>query len=173
MSTNSNNIFRSAIKIYAHDFRRQLWLFVLLLLIFRASAHAADVLYIESSPANPATREQLKNAANFLGLTLDVHTIQSKPDRASLQALRSPELVAVVISADSLPLLDQRTVLGSLQRPGGSIPLMISGVSEHTDRNGLKQWSDGAVNGAVKVDPSHREEWYEVGIGNDVTRQLS
>ncbi len=169
---NSNNIVRSTFKICPRNFRLRLWLFALVLLIFRASAHAADVLYIENSPANHAAREQLKNAADFLGLTLDVHTIQSKQDRASLQALHNPELVAVVVSADSLALLDQKTVLGSLQRPGGSIPLMISGVSERTDRDCLKQWSDGAVSGAAKVHSSRKNEWYEAATGNDVTRQL-
>ncbi len=169
---NSNSVVGPNIKICPENLRLRLWIFALILLIFCASAHAADVLYIESSPADPATREQLKSAADFLGLTIDVHPIQSKQDRAVLQALHSPDLVAVVISADSLPFLDQKTVLNSLQRPSGSIPLMISGVSERIDRDCLRRWSDGAVSGAVKVDPSGRKEWYKVGTSNDVTRQL-
>jgi hypothetical protein len=152
--------------------RPRSWLFAAVLLIFCASAQGADVLYIESSPVDPAAREQVKSAAAFLGLTLDVGPIQSKQDGALLQALHSPDLVAVIISADSLPLLDQKAILGSLQRPGGAVPLMISGVSERIDRKYLRQWSDGAVSGAVKIDVSGRREWYEVGTGNDVTRQL-
>jgi hypothetical protein len=169
---NSNNMIAPNFKLCPRSLHLRLCLFALVLFFICASAHAADVLYIESSPTHAADRQQLKNAADFLGLSIEVHAIESKPDRALLQALRSPELVAVVISADSLTLLDQKAVLGSLERQGGSVPLMISGVSERTDRDGLRQWSDGAVNGAVKIDPSGKKEWYEVGTGNDVTKQL-
>ncbi len=164
---NSNNLAAPHVTIRARS-----WLFAAVLLIFCASAYGADVLYIESSTPDPAAREQVTSAAAFLGLTIAVHPIQGKLDRTVLEALHSSDLVAVVISADSLPLLDQKAVLGSLQRSAGAIPLMISGVSERIDRNCLKQWSGGAVSGAVKVDVSGQREWYEVGTGNDVTRQL-
>jgi hypothetical protein len=169
---NSNHRIRTEEERAAGWLSFPTWLLALLLVLVCGPANAADVVYVQRSGTDPASREQVKNTAEFLGLSVQLEAVASHRDRALLEALHRPELLAVIFSADTLPLLDQKTVFASLKRTSGPIPVMIADINEQSDHDSLRQWSSGAVSGAAKVDLSGKGYWYSLESQNDVTRQL-
>jgi hypothetical protein len=136
-------------------------------------ASAADVMYVGKSPAQNPTRQQVEAVAEFYGLTLDVHVaISGKRDAALLQSLRSPRLLAVVVDADALPMVDEKAIAAFLRRGEKWIPLLIAGINENTNRDCLRQWSSGDITAAQKPTGANRSGSYAIASGNEVTRQL-
>jgi hypothetical protein len=138
------------------------------------TASAAQILVIVKPSSESHVLTGLETAADFYGLTVEVRTLDAGKDgSASLEAIRNPKTLAVVIIADALPTLNRSKVLQSLQSHEGQLPLLIAGINEQTSTELLKQWSSEAVTGCHRYKVEGKEGWYAIAKENDVTRQLA
>ena len=116
--------------------------------------YSADIVFIRSAKGSSVEQRQLEVATHFYGLNLDVVTAGSHSDgRAPGRAVERHATLAVVLAANALALVDQKALLRALnRRPGGSVPLLILGVTPETDVGLLRAWSGGAVVGCRRVE---------------------
>src|SRR5271154_4223804 len=107
--------------------------------------YPADIIFVRASEGSPTQETKLEIATKFYGLNLKV--IPPNVDEPTItKALQETATVAVIIAANALAHVDQEGLLRALdQRPGGSVPLLIVGVTPETDETLLKAWSGGAV----------------------------
>jgi len=90
-----------------------------------------------------------------------------------MRALRDQHVLAVIITAQALPLLNKDAVFRALQREHGrAIPLLIEGVTSSTPPALLSSWSGGAVIGAIGPIEGNSDGEYRFSPIRDVTRQL-
>src|SRR5215831_7684597 len=116
---------------------------ILPLLISASWCYATDVVWI-SSPGNQADQSQLRVASDFYGLTLRNIGAGPKSDAKLSMAAARRSTVAVAVSANALGFLDRKMLLRSMKRrPGGPVPLFITGVASTTDPEVLRTWSGG------------------------------
>jgi hypothetical protein len=153
--------------------------FAVLLLCFvpaGLNSYAAQVVYIDNVDPPSVTRQRMEIADRFYGLENKVVLLTGKSvgDNANAtDVIRGISTVAVVITADALPALNQRQILAALQRRGTSnVPLLIDGIAEETDADLLKQWSAGAVTRCTASNIEKGDGHYKIASMNEVTRQL-
>jgi hydroxypyruvate isomerase len=146
---------------------------VLCLLAAWLNAYAAEVAYVAKTSEQSGTRQQMEIAAKFYGLEADVTVLAgTEDDSAMAKVIRNPEIVAIAIAADTLPSLNQKYVLATIQKQGRKIPLFIVGITEQTSPALLRQWSAGAITGCKKSAIEQGTGWYAIAGANDITRQL-
>jgi peptidoglycan/xylan/chitin deacetylase (PgdA/CDA1 family) len=134
--------------------------------------YAADVVLIEKPNQPSLLRQQIKEAVDFYGLR--ENTPEITDHIALITAIRNPETVAVVISADALPSLNRREILAALSRKGGTtVPLLIAGIDEQTNVDLLKSWSDGAIVAGKKLNVQGAGTSYQIAILTGITYELS
>ncbi len=101
-------------------------------------------------------------AANFYGLDEKVLVIDdSSKSSEILKTVDNRSTVAVILSADVLPFLNVQRTFVALQRKQQSIPLLITGIDDHTSPDLLRSWSAGAVTGCNKLRIA-KESHYQV-----------
>ena len=145
---------------------------VVCLFVASVSASASNVVLIDAQSAETPARQQLEAAASFYGLSMEVSVVDgTSNDRASLRSLRNPDLLAVVVNADALPLLRQE-FQSYLHRRDREIPLMIAGINDRTNVEALRRWSSGAIIGSERSTATRDAGWYTISSGNPVTQQL-
>jgi hypothetical protein len=143
--------------------------------LFAASlyASASNVIFIDAQSIQTTARQQLEAVASFYGLTMEVSTVDgTRNDRALLRSLRNAELLAVVVNADALPMLNQEAFQSSLYRGDREIPLMIAGINGYTNVEVLRRWSSGVITGSERSATTRETGWYAISSGNEVTQQL-
>ena len=109
--------------------------------------HSADVVFIRSAGGSSTEQQELEVATHFYGLNLKVVTASAthNDDLALSRAVERNETLAVAIAANALAQVNEKVLLRALpRRPGGSVPLLILGVTPETDPSLLKTWSGGA-----------------------------
>jgi hypothetical protein len=137
------------------------------------SASAANVVYIDKPSGSPYTRQQFETAASFYGLDMNVDVLSASADLSTvLKTIRNPMTVAIMVNADTLPALNREKVLAALAARMQKIPLLISGISDRTRPELLKQWSSGAITGCQRSAIAQATGSYAVANVSDVTRQL-
>ena len=104
----------------------------LLLFVSWLNGFAANLVVIDKSSGQSHARQQVEEAANFYGLSMEIDIADRTNDGVYLKAIRDPRTLAVVVTADALADLDQKKVLAALRHNGGQIPLLIVGINEHT-----------------------------------------
>lgn len=120
--------------------RRAVWA----LLISSLPCYSADLLFLRSSQEPSTGQRQLEIASQFYGLNLRV--LAGDDEAAVGKAIDQKATAAVAIAADALPRVDEQSMLRRLnRRPGGSVPLLILGLTPETDPAVLRAWSGGAV----------------------------
>jgi hypothetical protein len=136
--------------------------------------YSADVVFIRSSEVSSQEQRKLELATHFYGLNLQLVTLEGKNRvHAVSNAVGQHATVAVVIAANALALVNEKALLRVVnRRAGGSIPLLILGMTPETDSNLLRTWSGGA---AVRCEglAGLRRPRYVIGRFNNFTRQLS
>src|SRR5581483_1158207 len=132
------------------------------------------VVFIPASGGSPETHQTLDIAARFYGIDLTSISPTAVHDYVSLRSsVSAPTTVAVVVAARALADLSQTAFLSAMaSRPGGSAPLLITGLTAETDAGLLKSWSDGAVLGCSRLDGLNRPT-YVVAGGADITGPLT
>ncbi|MBZ5573092.1 MAG: hypothetical protein LAO09_14570 [Acidobacteriia bacterium] len=118
-------------------------------------------------------QRQLEIATQFYGLNLNVLNANSENvDHALNRALEQEGTVAVAIEADALGMVNHKTLLRSLRhRSGGSVPLLVLGITAETNPDILKAWSGGAVVGVRRL-ASPLQLRYVVGRVTAMSQQL-
>lgn len=144
------------------------------LLISSLSGYSADVVFIRSSGGSSQQLQELKIATEFYGLNLKIITPSSNDSDLVLGGtLGSKSTVAVTIAADALTLVNDKALFQALkQRPGGSLPVLIMGVTPETDGSLLRAWSGGAVTASRRLERQSQPQ-YVIGSLAGVTRQLT
>jgi len=135
---------------------------------------AAEVVLVRTAESDPQTR-QLAIAAQFYGLNLveAVPSGSANEDRAILHAIGREGTVAVAIAANALGAIDRKFLLGGIAaRRGGSVPVLILGVTPRTDPAQLKAWSNGAVVGCVRA-PGPENRRYRFLRAGEMAQPLS
>ena len=152
----------------------QWWASVFFGLTLGSMGLRADVVLIEGSAAPADVSRQLKEAASYYGLSVDVIAdVKQGGDARQLAILRDSRTLAVVLSANALPTLDRGRLLASLDRPGGKrIPLLILGIDEHTSPRLLREWSAGAIQECLRSRIPENGSWLQVAEQNEVASQL-
>ena len=145
-----------------------------LCLVAGHSAYAANVILIQKNSAENPARLQLETAARFYGLSIAINAVGLAKENVSAgRSLRSPELLAVVVNADALGIVNEKKLLASLQRNDGrQIPLLIAGINANTDFEALGRWSSGEITDSQPSTAVKVNGWYAVGAQNDITAQL-
>jgi hypothetical protein len=146
----------------------------ILVLMFISSlwCYSADVVLIRSAGDVPSEQRELEIATQFYGVDLSVITVGANADRL-LTSIRQSGTVAVAIEADALAAVDQKALLRSLYRKGGSnIPLLILGVTPEIDPALLRAWSAGAVE-EIQPFAIPGPQHYLIGNFPGVTDQLT
>lgn len=116
----------------------------------------------------------MERAATFYGLNLSVVTPVSGSDAVAIsKTIDRSATKAVAIAASALALVDEKLILQHLRRrSGGSVPLLILGVTPETDVTLLTAWSGGAVTGCRRLEGA-RPPRYIVSRLEGFTRQLT
>jgi hypothetical protein len=150
------------------------YLVLLSLPISALCCYSADVVFVRASEGSSAQQRNLEIATGFYGISLKVMTPSVDKDKLALvKAAGQNTTLAVIVDADALALVDQKELLRALdRRPGGSVPLLILGVTPETDATLLKSWSGGAATACRRLDVAGSPR-YMVGRSDGFTRQLT
>src|SRR5580700_8490163 len=121
---------------------------LVLVLMSTLWCYSADMVFIRSAGVSSPEQKELELAAQFYGLNLKVVTVSADNAVPELTSVVHSETVAIAIEANALGAVDEKALLRALhRRPGGSVPLLILGVTHDTDPTLLSAWSNGAVVG--------------------------
>jgi len=145
---------------------------VLLVLTSSQWAYSSDVVLIRSTGDPSSEQHELELATQFYGLTLKVITANGNIDDHLLRPIQQSGTVAVAIEANALNAVNQAKVLRALHRPGGSVPVLILGLTRETDQTRLGAWSSGAA-GSIEHLGTTGELQYVVGKVEGITEQLT
>jgi len=134
---------------------------------------SADVVLIRSAGGPSWEQHELELATQFYGLNLKVVTASAHISGPELAPVQQNATLAVAIEANALAAVNQKALLRALHRElGGSVPLLIFGVTPETDPTLLSTWSGGAVVGAnILASPGRLH--YVVGSVVGITEQLT
>jgi hypothetical protein len=145
-----------------------------LVVTLAVSCYSADVVFIRSSDISSPDQQRLETATRFYGVNLEFVTLHGENRAIALsRAVGRRATVAVVIEANALALVNAKALLRVVnRRPGGSIPLLILGVTPQTDATLLQTWSGGA---AIRCERATalRSPRYNIGHLENFTQQLS
>ncbi len=113
-------------------------------------------MLIESSGARSTSHQKLASVSSFYGLDLNVVSVKQHPDNAELlRAIRSPETVAVVTTAEALSKLDPRVVSLALHGRDKAVPWLIDSIDETTKNEKLERWSGGSIQSSGSIHDGH------------------
>jgi hypothetical protein len=144
-----------------------------LLLMSSLWCFSADVVFIQRAGDPSPEQRELEVAAQFYGLKLNVVAASGIMDDRELAAIQQGDTVAVALGADALAAVSQKVLLRALHRKsGGSVPLLILGVTATTDPTLLSRWTGGLATGARRLS-SPAQLHYLVGSVTGITQQLS
>ena len=131
---------------------RNMWAVLVLVLISSLGCYSADMVLIRSAGVSSSEQKELELAAQFYGLNLKVVSVSADKAVPELTSVERSETVAIAIEANALGAVDEKALLGALhRRPGGSVPLLILGVTPDTDPILLSAWSNGGVVGLNRL----------------------
>lgn len=138
------------------------------------SALASDVLFLTKS--GPGVLEnQVLRASRFYGLDVQVYSIDASPNTARImQALNDPSVLAVIVSADALSVLDRVATFKALGRANASrIPLLIVATGAEDTLHVLSDWSGGRIEYCKAIE-NQVGEWHMMFVGEpDLLHQLT
>ena len=148
-------------------------LVVTLLATAALNCRAAEVVFVGSSVTQSRVEKHAKIAATFYGLEERSLVLDEASESSTiLKTLANRGTVAVILSADVLPFLDVQRIFVALKRKEGSIPLLITGIDDHTRPELLKRWSAGAITRCDKLRIA-KESHYEVLDVDGVSLELA
>ena len=145
---------------------------VLLVLTSSQWAYSSDVVLMRAAGEPSSEQHELELATQFYGLTLKVITANGAVDDDLLHPIQQRETVAVAIEANALNAVNQAKVLRAVHRPGGSVPVLILGLTTETDQSRLAAWSSLAA-GSIAHLGSTGNLQYVVGKVEGITGQLT
>jgi hypothetical protein len=124
---------------------------------------AGDVVVLLGSGAHDAEVRQIRQVADFYGVTVRLAQIYSRSaERNALVILKDTQTLAVLTSADALPAFRRDEVLAALRRPGDShVPVLVFGITADEDAATLKLWSGGAIGACLSTGQGYRPEVLE------------
>lgn len=135
--------------------------------------YSADIVLIRSAGEPSAEQHDLELSTQFYGLNLTVVIASVHNGSSTLSAVQQNDTLAVAIEANALASVSQKALLRALhRRSGGSVPLLILGVTSETAPILLSTWSGGAAVGA-KLLASRGGLHYMVGSVAGITEQLT
>jgi len=151
---------------------RNLWTVLVLVLMSSLWCYSADMVLIRSAGVSSSEQKELELAAQFYGLNLRVVTVSAGNAVPELTPVEQSETVAIAIEAKALGAVDEKALLHALhRRPGGSVPLLILGVTPDTDPTLLSAWSNGAAVGLNRLAGPGLN--YQVDNAAGITEQLT
>ena len=115
---------------------------------------SAEVVFVRSAGGSSTQQQELEVATHFYGLNLNVVTASGthNDDLALSRVVERNVTLAVAIAANALAHVNEKVLLRALpRRPGGSVPLLILGVTPETDPSLLKTWSGGVTVGCTRL----------------------
>jgi hypothetical protein len=145
---------------------------LLLMLMSSLWCYSSDVVLIRSAGGPSSEQHELELATQFYGLGLKVVTASANIPVAALGPVQQNATLAVAIEANALAAVNQKALLRGLHRLGGSVPLLILGVTPETDPTLLSTWSGGAAVGTKHLASPGRLH-YVVGNVAGITEQLT
>ena len=152
--------------------RRAARTLLLVILSSYAWCQSADVVLVRAGGTLSTEDRELELAARFYGLSLQVVTLSANFSQRS-RALELNANLAVAIEANALSLVNQKALLRTLsRRRGGSVPLLILGVTQETGPTLLRTWSGGAAVDTQRLESAGRMD-YVVGRVAGITQQLT
>ena len=130
---------------------------------------ASDIVLLHGKNEILPETESVRELTRYYGLQLV--SIDVSAPQNSYQAivhLGAPNTRALLISYDSLPLLNVRDILKSLQRPGGKrLPILIFGA-DSDDSGQLGRWSNGLIRGCSSISTNFQPTSIELGSSRDI-----
>lgn len=131
------------------------------------ACHAQTVLFVSRSSNSADAKAQVELASHFYGLDVqDVVTGKPGQSERVIKALRSPDLLAALISGDALSSLDQTEVFAALRRPGKeSVPLVLLDILPTDSTRLLSRWSNSSVTACES--PDRTSESWELSFSED------
>jgi hypothetical protein len=135
----------------------------------------AQLVLVRSAGESSAGEQQLRVAARFYGLKVNVVTLASlRSDNRTLRtAVGSRQTLAVAVTAEAISHVREQGLLRALSRgPGISVPLIILGLTPNTSAALVTKWSDGAAV-ACRSATSNANLSYVFGNVSGITEQLT
>lgn len=153
--------------------RRALLVILFLALVLSLRCYAADVVLFRAIGNPSPEQHELELATRFYGLDLKIVPVGANESALTFNAIRPDTTVAVAIEANTFAKVNQKRLLRDLRRgSGGSVPLLILGVTAETDQTLLSEWSGIATIG-VRYLNSPSGLHYVAGSDSEVTQQLT
>lgn len=125
-----------------------LWLLLIAALLMPLPANAQDILLIRGNQAHAAEEQQLRGAADFLGLR--IVELSGNEHGGGLALTNPAKISAILISAGALELVTP-PVERALSMIPHHVPRFIFGLDAHTDTRQLVRWSGGIVTGCDEL----------------------
>jgi hypothetical protein len=118
-------------------------------------------------------RRVLDVAADYYGISLEFVTIRGTADvQSALKAMKDPNVIGVVISAQALPKLSPAQVLPALRRGRNAISLYVNNVTAVSPRPSvLQDWSRGAIGDCIG--PAHGGKVLRAGGDRSLLHELA
>jgi hypothetical protein len=137
---------------------------VFILLGTSSACLAGDVAVLLGRNAHDAEVQQIRQVADFYGLTLRLTPVDSQAgEREALARLRNTQTLAAIISHDALPTLNRNEVLAALRRAGGThAPVLIFGATADGNAVALRLWSGGAIGACTAMAQGYRPDVLQV-----------
>jgi hypothetical protein len=135
--------------------------------------HAADIVLVRGGEPKSLENGQIQMIADFYGVNLKAIEVSPSALGQLTESLQSPETVAVLVQANIPQRVDGKQILAALRhRKGKPIPAMLFGITQGTDSNELKAWSNGTVDACIGLEQNFNPTQLTVAGPANLTRQL-
>lgn len=137
----------------------------------QSAVQANDVVYV-GRPDRTLSQQRVEAVANFYGLQMGTVFVSVHQVGSLASAIRDPEVTAVVVDADVLPLVSRSGIVKALTERRQKAALLIAGITQDTASEVLSGWSGGAVTSCPPVPANGRDSSLIVSNLPAITRTL-
>ena len=144
------------------------------LIAFSLLCSASEMVLLHGKHELSPETETVRELSKFYGLSLvSIDVSVSENSKHAIAQMRKQSTRAVLISYDSLGLLNRKDVLQGVKRPGNKrVPILVFGIVDD-DSGRLRVWSENAIDGCSAMPRNFGTASIRVGDQRDIVGLLA